>query len=369
MTDDPVEAHLGDDQLAIRFKDKGDLHAACLIRALKARGIPEEAFSVVHGVVRTRQGDWMRVALPDKVAYYRIGCLWVGPPGSPIEECRHINGTLLSVIDNKQVTKDLLAVLGFPTPVGRMFSAEEEEEAMAYCRAFSGPVCIKGLWRGQGNLVFPALTEEEDMRRAFRMAAEEGRQLLVEAHWPGAAVRFHFIRPKVVGVRRDIPGNVVGDGRSTVAELIAAKNREKRRRTGHQPIAINDDARRRLAAEGLTLEDVPEAGRVLFLRAVSNGYKGGDSISCRDAVHPSYVEEIERLCNSLAGFRVTAVDTKILDISAPARPDNYVILEANSNPGMVPFMFPWEGERQDVAGALADALLDPQWYGSEQGGP
>lgn len=365
MTDDPVTPYLGDDQQAIRLKDRRDLHAACLMRALKARGIPDEAFSVVHGTVRTRHGDWMRVALPDKVAYYRVGCLWVGRSDSPLEECRHINGTLLPVIDNKQATKDLLGVLGFPTPVGRMFSPEEEEEAMAYCRTFSGPVCIKGLWRGQGNMVFPALTEEEDMRRAFRIAAEEGGQLLVEAHWPGAAVRFHFIRPKVVGVRRDVPGNVVGDGRSTVVELIEAKNREKRRRTGHQPIAIDDDALRRLAAEGTGLEDVPEAGRLLFLRAVSNGYKGGDSISCRDAVHPSYVEEIERLCNGLAGFRVTAVDTKILDITAPARPDNYVILEANSNPGMVPYMFPWQGERQDVAGVLADALLDPHWCGVE----
>lgn len=355
---DRVKAFLQGDALAQYFVDNADLHAACLIRAARRRGLPDESitpFADPSGRV------WLRLVLDGKTAYFSTGRLYVGPPGTALDQCRHINGSLTTVIDDKQASKELFAILGFPTPEGRRFEPGDEETAIAYCHTLAAPLCIKSNGMGRGTNVFPNLTEEIHWRRAFSIAAKRSRSVLVERHWGGAAIRFHFVRPQVVGVRMDLPANVDGDGVSTLAELIATKNAEKARRTGHAPIAIDDDLMFHLERQGIGLDHVPEAGRRLFLRTVSNGYKGGDGINCRDTLHPSYIREIERLCNGLAGLRVTAVDTKILAPGSPATKDNYAILEANSNPGMVPFHFPWQGTPQEVAGALFDRLQQPDW--------
>jgi len=355
---DRVKVFLAGDPLAGYFVERKDLHAACLIRAARRRGIDGPRLDAVTDC----EGEpWLRLGLDDKVAYFKQGRLIVGPPGVGREDCRHINGMLVPVTNHKQVSKDLFTILGFPVPEGRLFRAENEEDAIAYCRGLGGPICIKSNGRGKGTDVFPNLSEEAHWRRAFRQVTARGRVVLVERSWAGAAVRFHYIHPRVAGVRMDLPANVDGDGVSTIGQLIQAKNMEKVRRTGHVPIAIDDDLMFHLERLGLGLDHVPPEGVRLFLRSVSNGYRGGDGINCRDLLHPSYVEKIEGLCNAIAGLRVTAVDTKILDPTAPAADGNYVVLEANSSPGMVPFHFPWQGEPQDVAGALMDGLLLPDW--------
>ena len=356
---DRVKAFLDDDPIATYFVENADLHAACLIRAARRHGIRDQAFSTFTD---EEARVWLRIGRDDKTIYFSIGRLLVGPVGAALAQCRHINGSLTTVIDNKQASKDLFRILGFPTPDGRQFEGHEEEAAIACCNEMGAPLCIKSSGRGRGIDVFPNLTEEAHWRRAFRLVAARSRNTLVERHWTGAAVRFHFIRPKVVGIRMDLPANVDGDGVSTIRDLITAKNVEKARRTGHAPIDIDPDLIFHLERQGLLLDHVPARGVRLFLRSVSNGYRGGDGVNIRDAIHPSYVQAIERLCNGLAGFRVTAVDTKILDPSAPATAGNYTILEANSNPGMIPFHFPWIGEPQDVAGALMERLLDPDWF-------
>lgn len=355
---DRVKVFLAGDPLAGYFVAQKDLHAACLIRAARRRGIDDPR---LDSVMDSEGEPWLRLELDDKVAYFKRGRLFVGPPGTALAQCRHINGKLVPVFNHKQVAKDLFTLLGFPVPEGRLCDAKDEEAAIDYCRGLGGPVCIKSKGQSQGANVFPNLTEESHWRRAFRRVAERRPVVLVERHWAGAAVRFHYIHPRVAGIRMDLPPNVDGDGVSTVAQLIEAKNVEKHLRTGHAPIAVDDDLRFHLERQGLDLGHVPAAGARLFLGLVSNGSKGGDGINCRNLLHPSYVREIERLCNAVAGLRVAAVDTKILDPAVPAALDNYVVLEANSSPGMVPFHFPWQGAPQDVAGALMDALLLPDW--------
>jgi D-alanine-D-alanine ligase-like ATP-grasp enzyme len=99
---------------------------------------------------------------------------------------------------------------------------------------------------------------------------------------------------------------------------------------------------------------VPSGQRV-YLRRVSNSFKGSDShVDLK--VDPSYAQEIERLCHALHGLAIAAVDVIIGDTSVPARPDNYKILEINAAPGMVYFRFPWQGEPVDLAPTILDYL-------------
>ena len=359
MHDDPVGAFLGGDADAITLMEDGDLHAAILMRAAKAAGLAAET-APFQSPRRAGIRHLLRLTLPWGTAYFNAGCLMVGAPGAGRMDCTHVNGALYNVIRHKQASKELIALLGFPVPAGQIFDHGGEDAAVEWSRRFDRPVCVKPAKGSMGTHVFPGLTAEEDIRQAFRQAAtRRSPHVLVEESAPGSAVRFFFVRPRVVGLRIDLPSNVDGDGESTIATLITAKNAEKRRRTGHAPTIVDADVHAHLRRQGLDLDHVPPTGRRVFLRSVSNGCKGGDSYTTWTGVHPSYIERITAMCNAIHGLDITAVDTKAADPTVPATADNFRILEVNNNPGLVPFHFPWEGQSQDVAGAIVDLLR--QW--------
>lgn len=354
MSDDKVKIFLAGDEDAASLVRHDDLHAAIMMITAKARGITTSIVDDITPPQFKRKRilclDW-----PDRRAYFCNGRLLVGRAGASIADCIHINGPLFQVVDRKQASKELIRILGFPTPAGRWFDPHQEEAAVAWFSTFGAPACLKPDWGSLGSRVFPGLTREGEFRDAFRLVAERSTMVVAEESFGGAAVRFFYVRPRVIAVRVDLPANVTGDGVSTIAELILKKNRDKKLQTGHKPIEIDDDVLRHLARQSLTLETVPAAGVRLFVRTVSNGSKGGDSLTTV-TVHPSYAEQVTRMCNAIRGFQLTAVDTKVLDPSLPATPDNWRILEVNSNPGVVPYHFPWEGAPQDVCGPILEMV-------------
>ncbi|MBP0573384.1 hypothetical protein J8J27_22050, partial [Mycobacterium tuberculosis] len=154
-------------------------------------------------------------------------------------------------------------------------------------------------------------------------------------------VRFFYVAPRVVGVKLSLPPNVVGDGATAIADLVAAKNRARdaRRLPGHKHLVVDDDVQAFLALAGRTLASVPAAGERVFLRAISNGAVGADSIAFADALHPSYVALVEAIGASLAPLQVAALDTVIADRAAPASPAGFAVLEVNNSPGVLPYLY------------------------------
>ena len=60
-------------------------------------------------------------------------------------------------------------------------------------------------------------------------------------------------------------------------------------------------------------------------------------------------------------MHLVAVDMMMADPTQPAEPGNHWVLELNGAPGLTSFYYPWEGEPQDVAGALIERLMVDQW--------
>ena len=124
---------------------------------------------------------------------------------------------------------------------------------------------------------------------------------------------------------------------------------------------LDGEAHRYLSQQGLALDSRPAAGRRVFLRGTSNPGTGADTIDCRPFLHPSYIRLVEDFCGRLPDMHLVAVDMMMADPTRPAEPGNHWVLELNGAPGLTSFYFPWEGEPQDVAGALIERLMVDQW--------
>ena len=129
-------------------------------------------------------------------------------------------------------------------------------------------------------------------------------------------------------VRR--PPVVVGDGHSTVAELIASLSKARASATaGAARIPLDEVTEHAVRAAGHTLSDVlPEHERVT-VRRTANVHTGGTIDDVTAALHPTLAEVAIAVATAIE-IPVVGVD---LIVTSPSEP-RYVVIEANEQPGL-----------------------------------
>lgn len=333
-----------------------DPHARALLGVVAARGHRHWML----WLYRTGRFQ-LRIGIGAAVFGFASGALHRVDPAAPNGPPDHINGANRHRINAKQRTKETLAGHGVTcVPEGRRFAADGVAAALAYAAALGGPVCVKPDSGSQAVNVAIDLTDPAAIRSAFLRAAagRGGKAVVVERSLSGEMIRFYYAAPRVVGIRISRPPSVIGDGVSTIAALVAAKNHERLRRDapGHKPIPLNADVDAYLARSGLSRASVPAAGEPVTLQLMCVSAAGGDYVNLApEALHPSYVAFVEDVCGRL-GLTLVGLDTIVPDRTQPLTASNFTILEINNSPGVVTYDKPWEGPPQDVLGAVVDLL-------------
>ncbi|MCW9698658.1 bifunctional glutamate--cysteine ligase GshA/glutathione synthetase GshB [Avibacterium sp. 20-129] len=255
------------------------------------------------------------------------------------------------IMENKVVTKKVLHKAGFNVPQSLEFTSATQ--AIANYGLFEGRAVVikpKSTNYGLGITIFQqGVSNREDFAKAIEIAFREDKEVMVEDYLSGTEYRFFVLGDETLAVLLRVPANVVGDGKHSVAELVAAKNDHPLRgdgsRTPLKKIALGDIEKLQLKEQGLTIDSVPEAGRLVQLRANSNISTGGDSIDMTDEMHPSYKALAVGITKAM-GAAVCGVDLIIPDLHKPAEPSlqSWGVIEANFNPMMMMHIFPYSGK-------------------------
>lgn len=152
---------------------------------------------------------------------------------------------------------------------------------------------------------------------------------------------------------------MTGDGESTLAELIAAKNKVRTQNPYLRDYLIPTDPAEldRLPLYGWTLDHVPASGENVELRGASNLSAGGDSIDCTDVMHPDYRRIVTRAVRAIPGMEYAGVDVITPDITVAPTAENHVIGEVEYSPAPITH-FPSQGPFRDMTGELLDYYLE-----------
>ena len=191
------------------------------------------------------------------------------------------------IMENKTVTKKVLKEAGFRVPGGAEFSSMEEA-VKAYPRFAEQAFVIKpkSTNYGLGITIFKEGASLEDYQAGLAIAFREDSSVLVEEFMPGTEYRFFVIDGEVQAIMLRVPANVIGDGIRTVKELVEEKNSDPLRGTNHRAplelIQLGELEQLMLKEQGLTIESVPQANQIVYLRENSNISTGGDSIDMTD---------------------------------------------------------------------------------------
>lgn len=254
------------------------------------------------------------------------------------------------IMENKTVTKKVLKEAGFRVPGGAEFSSMEEA-VKAYPRFAEQAFVIKpkSTNYGLGITIFKEGASLEDYQAGLAIAFREDSSVLVEEFMPGTEYRFFVIDGEVQAIMLRVPANVIGDSIRTVKELVEEKNSDPLRGTNHRAplelIQLGELEQLMLKEQGLTIESVPQANQIVYLRENSNISTGGDSIDMTDEFSEAYKKIAVSAVEAL-GAKISGIDLIIPDKEIDTTTDKkaYGIIEANFNPAMHMHVYPFAGK-------------------------
>ena len=258
-----------------------------------------------------------------------------------------------SIAQDKDLTKRLLLSAGVPVPNGRPVTSAED--AWAAANEVGLPVVVKPRDGNQGKGVTVNITTREQLERAYAAAAEFRDDVMVERFIPGHDFRILVVGDKVVSASRRDPPHVIGDGASTIVELVEEVNSDPRRGDGHATsltkMRIDDIALVRLAAQGLTPESVPRKGQRVVLRNNANLSTGGTATDVTDDVHPEVAARAVAAAQ-MVGLDICGVDVVCESILKPLEEQSGGVVEVNAAPGLRMHLSPSYGKSRNVGEAI-----------------
>jgi D-alanine-D-alanine ligase-like ATP-grasp enzyme len=243
--------------------------------------------------------------------------------------------------NDKGYTSFFLQADGIPIPRWRTFFDEERCETLRTSRNLAAaarfaaklgwPVYVKPCRGSQGAGVERVANSRELAAAAHRIFRKTHTLLMQEA-CPGRDYRLVVLDGEIISGYERVPLAIVGDGRSTVMQLMRERQRGFRT-TGRDTEIDFGDHRWRANLTRLRLKptSVLTRGRSISLLEVANLSCGGEAIDVTEKVHPFFAKVAARAAASL-DLRFAGIDIIAPDITRQTAP--YFVLEVNSAPGL-----------------------------------
>ena len=262
---------------------------------------------------------------------------------------------------DKEDTKHLLEQAEVEVPRGDIIS--KEENLKTACDYIGFPLVIKPIDGNHGRGISVDINSYDEALKAFRAAKEVSNSVIVETYITGQDYRLLVINNILVAAALRSPAHVIGDGESTIENLIADKNRDPRRGYGHEKeltiITVNDLTNTIIEDAGYTLQSVLPKDEKLILKDTANLSTGGTAEDVTDIVHPANVAMAERI-SKIIDLDIAGIDIMTNDISKPLSETGGAVLEVNAGPGFRMHLAPTEGLPRNVAAPVVDKLFPTQ---------
>ncbi|HSV58945.1 MAG TPA: cyanophycin synthetase [Variovorax sp.] len=269
------------------------------------------------------------------------------------------SGVAESIAQDKELTKQLLNAAGVPVPLGR--PVKDVDDAWAAALEVGLPVVVKPQDGNQGKGVTVNITTREQLNAACASAAEYG-EVMVEKFLPGFDFRLLVVGDRLVAAARRDPPQVIGDGVSTVRQLVDTVNQDPRRGEGHATsltkIRLDDIAVGRLEAQVLAPESVPALGQRVVLRNNANLSTGGTATDVTDTVHPEIAARAVDAAQ-MVGLHICGVDMVCENMLVPLEEQSGGVVEVNAAPGLRMHISPSFGRGRAVGEAVMDTMFAP----------
>lgn len=264
----------------------------------------------------------------------------------------------------KDDCKAFLATLGFPVPKGNIVATVKE--AVAAAADIGYPVAVKPVVGHKGIGVTADVQSANELKAAYSRAVDaipedEPVRVIVEKSVSGSDFRLLCVNGRFVAATERRPAAVIGDGNSTIAELIERENRKPARldtpTSAMSKIQCDRAMELYLEEQGLSLESIIAQDRTIYLRKVANLSAGGVSIDATQSVHHDNIILAQDIAQH---FRLTCLGIDVISPSLAQswKSGNFGILEINAAPGIFMHLNPAIGDSVDVPSHILETFFE-----------
>ncbi|MCB0651210.1 MAG: hypothetical protein KDC85_08045 [Saprospiraceae bacterium] len=265
-----------------------------------------------------------------------------------------INSRSQYYCDNKALTKEAFDFLGIPSPRSILFQTPEENHVVSFFEAGKKYVC-KPPDGTNGVGVEMHISSLGDISSYLaKHQAEDHSFFMLEEQIEGEDLRVQVVGGRIVAVCTREPAHVVGDGTSSLQELISALQKTVKAQNPANNLVVDQTTLRLLGNQQIELTDVPQSGKKVILKELANMAQGAVAIDKTDQFHPGFQLWVDKLVTYL-GTSYFAIDIIAPDLSAPPEQGAYA-LEINARPEWLHHTFS-RGRTHDLPGMVLDAIF------------
>jgi len=251
------------------------------------------------------------------------------------------------ITDDKIFAKEIIKSNNLNVPYGDVINKDMEEvETNLIKEKYCGKAMVvkpRNTNCGNGITVFDEPATREEIEKAIEYAFIFDRDIILEEYVKGKEYRFLVIDGKCNNVVWRRSASVVGDGVSTIKELIKAKDEEEWHKLLWHPMKIEQPVKMFLEKQGLSFESIPNKDERVFIRENSNCSTGGETVIVTNDI-PEYFKRISEQVARLFNAKICGVDIIIENIQEK----KYKIIEINDNPGIGIIQWPYEGKGERI---------------------
>lgn len=261
---------------------------------------------------------------------------------------------------DKEDTKYLLEQAEVQVPKGDII--RRERSLKSTCEYVGYPLVIKPINGNHGRGITVDIKNYEEALIAFEEAKKVSNSVIVEKFITGEDYRLLVINNRLVAAAKRTPAHVIGNGKSSIQELIDEVNEDPRRGYGHEKvltmIKVNELTKNLIKAAGYELDSILAKGEMLVLKDTANLSTGGTAEDVTDIVHPANKFMAERI-SKIIDLDICGIDIMTTDISKPLEETDGAVLEVNAGPGFRMHLAPTTGLPRNVAAPVIDKLFPP----------
>lgn len=263
----------------------------------------------------------------------------------------------VDLASNKDETKRMLKDAAIPVAKGVCISNPDDLESAVKSVGF--PLVFKPLDGNHGKGASINVKTLEEAQAAFEHAKKYSRKIIIEKFITGYDFRILVINNRFIAAALREPAHVIGDGASTIQQLIDKENLDPRRGYGHEnvltEISVDRETLEQLAKKNYNLETILKKDEHCYLKGTANLSTGGTSTDITDIVHPHNIFICERI-SRVIGLDICGIDIMASNLSEPLEITGGVVLEVNAAPGFRMHLAPAKGLPRNVAAPVIDML-------------
>lgn len=266
------------------------------------------------------------------------------------------------VCDRTDQSRPLLEAAGLPVPVWAAFDADAPEQAARFARDRPGHVLLRPR-RARSAAPRRRLTADTLVERwattipdYLPRTPRPGAVAIVEDVVDGDEFAAFVVDREVVAVCETRSASVVGDGASTIRDLVRRANRRRRRNPllALWPIPSDPRSLSAIADRGLDLDHVVAEGERVRLRYPDEGDGGQTYVDVSTKTHAGFRDRALSAVDALPGLVTATVALVADDLAADPAEQRWAVRDVHSMMRPAPH-FMQRGRSRDVAGAIVRA--------------